>query len=174
MTNVRFSRDWRDIKNMNQVSMMILGILERKEYEEQIKILSEVIATYDDMDTISRMISKGVTPISKRDFEDRCYEEGNTDREKIIKTIRALEVYMLISSIALGLLQILALKSYESSKMKLFTRYLRTKSNKVSSGATIAHSMRIEFFQRLAQNRHLDIPKIIFRSKIKPLIMRMS
>ncbi len=89
------------------------------------------------------------------------------EREKIIKTIRALEVYMLISSIALGLLQILALKSYKSPKLNLFTRYLRTRSNKVPSEATIAQSLRIEFFQCLAKNKHMGITKIILSKQDK-------
>ena len=66
------------------------------------------------------------------------------DRKNILKTIRAIEMFALCSSIALGILQLCSLEYSTSLDMKKL-RYLRTYRGKYASEATIVEYIRNEF-----------------------------
>ena len=77
---------------------------------------------------------------------DRCCRKGNTDplaqvrdshqQQRIIKTLQATEGYVMISSIAMGIIQLLCLEYQDDIRVSDF-RYLRTPSNRVMSEASM-------------------------------------
>lgn len=85
------------------------------------------------------------------------------ERTRIQLTVKAIEGYVMCSCIAMGLLQLIAVR-YSSQVPGLFFRYLRTPSKKVVSEATVMVYLRTSIFRMLARNSHLTITKII-RSK---------
>jgi hypothetical protein len=85
------------------------------------------------------------------------------ERIRILQTVKAIEGYVLCSCIAIGLLQLIAVR-YSGRVPGLFFRYLRTPSKTVVSEATVMAYLRTSIFRMFAQNPHLSITKII-RSK---------
>ncbi|MNO97225.1 hypothetical protein D3C76_889240 [compost metagenome] len=82
------------------------------------------------------------------------------DRQRIQKTIQAIEGFVMCQCIAMGLLQLVALR-YSGRTSGLFFRYLRTPSHAVVSEATVAAYLRKSIFRLFAQNPHVSITKII-------------
>lgn len=82
------------------------------------------------------------------------------DRQRIQKTIQAIEGFVMCQCIAMGLLQLVALQ-FSGRMTGLFFRYLRTPSHAVVSEATVAAYLRKSIFRLFAQNPHLSITKII-------------
>lgn len=87
------------------------------------------------------------------------------DKEKIIKKVQAIERYILCSSIALGLLQVLSL-DYGKSLMIQTIRYLRTYTNPYVSEATMRDYLRTTIYLIWGNSDDLDILQLI-RSKQK-------
>jgi len=83
----------------------------------------------------------------------------------IIKKLKAIEGYVLLSSIALGLLQILSLKLGTGIDLKKI-RFLRTYSSDYASEATVREYIRKSIFMMFAKPDALPIIKII-KSKQK-------
>ncbi|MCI1882396.1 MAG: hypothetical protein LKI94_09410 [Sporolactobacillus sp.] len=81
---------------------------------------------------------------------------GSRDRKRIRQTVKAIEGYMMVSCVALGLLQLIALR-YSKKTPALFFRYLRTPAKRVASEATVMAYLRRSIFQRFARNRHLTL-----------------
>ncbi|MGL6108291.1 transposase [Romboutsia sp.] len=103
------------------------------------------------MPKLNRYLKKGEAhPLSKVE----CFKE----KERITNTIKAIEGYVLLSSISLGLLQIL---SITFSNQIDVVRYLRTPSKGILSEATIAVHIRYIILLSLGKNRDLSITKII-------------
>ena len=86
-----------------------------------------------------------------------------TDRQLIIRTLEAIEGFVMCSCIAMGLVQMIALR-FSSRVPSLFFRYLRTPSKTIASEATVIAYLRTSIFRLFAQNPHNSITKII-RSK---------
>ncbi|WP_419888816.1 transposase [Paenibacillus xylanexedens] len=82
------------------------------------------------------------------------------DRQRIQKTIQAIEGFVLCQCIAMGLLQLVALQ-FSGRTSGLFFRYLRTPSHAVVSEASVAAYLRKSIFRLFAQNPHVSITKII-------------
>lgn len=82
------------------------------------------------------------------------------EKEAIIKTVKAIEGYMLCGCIALGLLQLLSLH-YETKLDILSFRYVRTLSNAYASEATMSTYLQKSIFLMFEKNRHLSISQII-------------
>jgi hypothetical protein len=82
----------------------------------------------------------------------------STERELIIKKVRAIECYVLLSCIALGLLQILAFEF--SSKIDRI-RFQRTPSKGIHSEAIISECLQKSIFSSLAKGRGLFITHLI-------------
>ena len=82
------------------------------------------------------------------------------ERTKILKTLRAIEGYVLFSSIAMGITQMLCLK-YEGKIQVSDFRYLRTPSHQVMSEASMMEYLRRNLFRFMARQEGLTITKII-------------
>jgi hypothetical protein len=82
------------------------------------------------------------------------------ERSKIQLTVKAIEGYVMCCCIAMGLLQLIAIR-YPKGKLNLFSRYLRTPSKKVVSEATVMAYFRTSIFRLFAKNSHLTITQII-------------
>lgn len=82
------------------------------------------------------------------------------DKENIRLTVKAIEGYVMCSCIAMGLLQLIAVR-YSSLVPGLFFRYLRTPSKTIVSEATVMVYLRKSIFLLFARNPHLSITKII-------------
>ncbi|MGG1644437.1 transposase [Paenibacillus sp. NRS-1782] len=82
------------------------------------------------------------------------------DRQRIQKTIQAIEGFVMCQCMAMGLLQLVALQ-FSGRTSGLFFRYLRTPSHAVVSEASVAAYLRKSIFRLFAQNPHLSITKII-------------
>lgn len=87
------------------------------------------------------------------------------DRRRIEQTIQAIEGFVMCQCIAMGLLQLIALR-FSGRTPALFFRYLRTPSHAVVSEATVAAYLRKSIFRLFVQNPHLSITKIIKSKQI--------
>ena len=74
--------------------------------------------------------------------------------------MKAIEGNVMCSCIAMGLLQLIAVR-YSSRVPGLFFRYLRTPSKTVVSEATVMAYLRTSIFRLFARSPHLSITKII-------------
>lgn len=90
-----------------------------------------------------------------------------TVKAKIRLTIKAIEGYVLLSCIAIGILQIISIK-LSKSIMPSFFRYLRTPSNEVVSEATVAYYLRKNIFRIMHKNKQLTITRIIKKKQVEP------
>lgn len=82
------------------------------------------------------------------------------DRQCIQKTVEAIEGFVMCQCIAMGLLQLVALRFSDRTPKHLF-RYLRTPSHAVQSEATVAAYLRKSIFRMFTQNPHVSITQII-------------
>ena len=82
------------------------------------------------------------------------------DKQNILQTIKATEGYVTCCCIAMGILQMLALR-YSSSGLPRPFRYLRTRSRGIVSEATIMDYLRKSIFRMFAKNSQLTITQII-------------
>ncbi|MEG1982061.1 MAG: transposase [Clostridia bacterium] len=78
----------------------------------------------------------------------------------ILSTLNAIEGYVMCSCIAIGMLQVISINFSKDINNSSF-RFLRTKSNKVVSEATVACFLRKNIFRHIAKNNRFIIPKII-------------
>lgn len=81
-------------------------------------------------------------------------------QHRIHLTLQAIEGFVMCQCIAMGLLQLIALR-YSGRVPALFFRYLRTPSHTVVSEATVAAYLRSSIFRLFAQNPYLSITQII-------------
>jgi hypothetical protein len=116
-----------------------------------------------------RFWSKSMPKLNRylRKGETHPLEDVNDEqvRRRIRLTLQAMEGFVMCQCIAMGLLQLIALR-YSGRVPTLFFRYLRTPSRTVVSEATVAAYLRTSIFRLFAQNQHLSITQII-RSKQK-------
>lgn len=90
-------------------------------------------------------------------------------KKRILVTLNAIEMYVMCSCIAMGLLQILALKFSTTELNNNFFRYLRTPSKEVVSEATVACYLQKNIFRIMAKNAGLSITQIIKKKQVDPL-----
>lgn len=88
------------------------------------------------------------------------YVNDEREKENIRLTVKAIEGYVMCSCIAMGLLQLVAVR-YSSLVPSLFFRYLRTPSKTIVSEATVMVYLRKSIFRLFARNPHLTITRII-------------
>ena len=81
-------------------------------------------------------------------------------KHKIVETLKAIEGYICIAIICMGLLQILSLKFSKELNTSSF-RWLRTKTNSIVSEATVAYFFQKNIFRIMVQYSHLNIMQII-------------
>lgn len=89
------------------------------------------------------------------------------DRKRILQAVNAMEGYMMCSCIALGLLQMVALR-YSKKVPQLFFRYLRTPSKSIVSEATVMAYLRRSIFCLFARNPRLTLTQIIREKQDTP------
>ena len=86
--------------------------------------------------------------------------EDEKSQEKVLETVRAIEIHVALSCIAMGILQslsILFIGKVSSSQI----RYQRTPSKGRVSEATLMHYFRKHFFRLLGQRPESCITQII-------------
>lgn len=99
---------------------------------------------------------------AKDDILEEVEDEGSQAR--VAAAFKAINGYVMLSCIALGLLQICSLRfSGEVNGANL--RWLRTRTNSVPSEATTAHYMGKILFRMFALMPNLDIIRLIRESK---------
>ena len=86
--------------------------------------------------------------------------KNERERIKILKTLKAMEGYVLFSSIAMGITQMLCLKYKGKIQVSDF-RYLCTPSRQVMSEASMMEYLRRNLFRFMARQEELTITKII-------------
>lgn len=89
-------------------------------------------------------------------------------QKKILATLDAIEAYVLCTSISMGLLQIISLKFSRDINMRSF-RFLRTKSKKVVSEATVACYLAKGIFSFIEKSNKFSISRIIKKKQVDPL-----
>ena len=87
------------------------------------------------------------------------------EKERIIKTLKATEGYVLFAGIAMGIVQMLCLKYGEAVQVSGY-RYLRTPSRQVMSEASMMKYLGRNLFRFMAEQDRLTITKIISSKQI--------
>ena len=105
--------------------------------------------------------------LKKTEEHPITFVENDKDKKRILQTIKAIEGYVMCSCIAIGILQLIALKYSGKINTSKF-RYLRTPSNKVVSEATLACYLRKNIFRIMANNHRISITQIIKKKQEKP------
>lgn len=98
-----------------------------------------------------------------------CQVVSESGRDRVIRTLRAIEGYVMLSSIAMGITQMLCLE-YEGKIRVSDYRYLRTPSRPVMSEASMMCYLRRNLFRFMARKGSLTITKIITSKQIPPEI----
>ena len=88
-------------------------------------------------------------------------------REKILEAVRAIEMHMVLSCIAMGILQSLSIR-FIGKVSSIQIRYQRTPSKGRVSEATLMHYFRKHFFHLLGQKPNLRITQIIHGLQKEP------
>lgn len=86
--------------------------------------------------------------------------ESEKSRKKVLEAVRAIEMHMALSCIAMGILQSLSI-CFVGKVTSCQIRYQRTPSKGRVSDATLMHYFRKQFFCLLAQKPDLRITQII-------------
>ncbi|MFL1676656.1 hypothetical protein [Paenibacillus dendritiformis] len=104
---------------------------------------------------------------------NRYHRKGESDpleqvtdeqhRKRTRLTLQAIEGFVMCSCIAVGVVQLLALR-FSGRTPALFFRYLRPPSKSIVSEATVVAYLRKSIFRLFAQNPHVALTEII-RSK---------
>ena len=89
----------------------------------------------------------------------------STSRIKIVETARAIEIFVFCGSVALGILQIIALDKRHRQEVKE-SRYLRTYSKDVPSEASVMYYLRKKVFLILSRNPHSFVTEYIREKQI--------
>jgi len=82
-------------------------------------------------------------------------------QKRILLAFKAIEGFVMVASIAFGLLQMCALQFAEEITAPKF-RWVRTRSNEIPSEATTSHFMGKTIFRTIAQRHDLAIMRFIF------------
>jgi len=82
------------------------------------------------------------------------------DQKKILGCIKAIEGFMVCSSIAMGIVQLISLRESENDNLQKL-RYLRTQSKNVPSEGTVMYYIRKNIFRMLLQNPHSFVTRFI-------------
>lgn len=86
-------------------------------------------------------------------------------QKRILKTVKATESYVILCSIAIGILQLLCLK-YEGKLQVSAFRYLRTPSGEIMSEASMMEYLRKTLFRFMVQQKNLTVTKIILSKQM--------
>lgn len=105
---------------------------------------------------------------SKSRSQDQLDQVNEPETQKHIRqTLDATEGYMMCSCIAMGLLQMIALR-FSKKVPQLHFRYLRTVTKAIVSEATVMAYLRRSIFLLFARNPHLTVTQIIQENQETP------
>lgn len=93
--------------------------------------------------------------------------EAITDKhvkDNLVKTLKAIEGYVCMAIISMGLLQIISLRFSKELNSSSF-RWLRTRTNEIVSEATVAYFFRKNIYRVIEKYRHLRIMRIIMANQ---------
>ena len=82
-----------------------------------------------------------------------------------MQTVRATEMYALMASISMGILQALSI-DFSNGVFKVPLRYQRTPAKRAPSEANIMFCLRQRIFSLLAQHAENEIPRLILSAQI--------
>ena len=98
---------------------------------------------------------------AKKGAKQPIEEIEDVEKQQLISSaLQAIEGYVMLSAIAMGLLQIIAIR-FSSDIAKLSFRFLRTKSANIVSEATVACFLRKNIFWLISKNKKSVISEII-------------
>ena len=111
----------------------------------------------------------------RKDSDPDPLEKAQSDHDKIRVqlTVRATEMYALISNVALGILQILSIDSFLSGQLP-HLRYQRTAPRNRPSEDSLMCFLRSHIFTSMLCNPNYQIPRLIFsaQNRVRKLISR--
>lgn len=103
----------------------------------------------------------------KSDPDPLSQVNDHHDRQCILQTIRATEMYALMSSIAMGILQSLSI-DFSNGVFREPLRYQRTPAKRMPSEANVMCCLRQRIFPLLAFHAQNEIPRLILSAQIDP------
>ena len=86
--------------------------------------------------------------------------ENEKSRRKVLEAVRAIELHMALSCIAMGILQSVSIRFADEFRPGQI-RYQRTPSKGLVSEAAVMHYLRKNFFRLLGKQPELRITQII-------------
>ena len=98
--------------------------------------------------------------LKKEEVHPLAQVTDEKEKQNILLTVKAIEGYVMCSCIAMGLLQLIALR-YSRQVPEFFFRYLRTPAKTIVSEATVMYYLRKYIFGMFAHNPHLSLTQII-------------
>ena len=101
----------------------------------------------------------------KTDPDPLSQVEQLSHRKRIMQTVRATEMYALMASISMGILQALSI-DFSNGVFKVPLRYQRTPAKRAPSEANIMFCLRQRIFSLLAQHAENEIPRLILSAQI--------
>lgn len=112
--------------------------------------------------------------IPKKGVSDPLWDVTQpSERVRIIRTIQATEAYVMLCSIAFGILQLLCLHFHDQLNVSDF-RFLRTYSHSGISEASLMAYLRVNLFRFMASCPHSSITKFISLKQIPPNLADLS
>lgn len=93
------------------------------------------------------------------------FVESDKAKKNILQTIKAIEGFVMCSCIAMGILQLVALKFSDKINIAKL-RYMRTPSKKIVSEATVAYYLRKTIFRVMLKKNEISILDIINKKQV--------
>lgn len=112
------------------------------------------------MPKLNRYLRKNETPA----IEAVC---NPAEQKRIQQTVKAIEDYIMLSCIAMGLIQMIAL-TFSGQIRKDHLRYLRTPSKTIVSEATVMDYLRKNIFRVMMQKPVLSVTRFIIEKQEQP------
>ena len=103
----------------------------------------------------------------KTDPDPLSFAVLNRERELVIKAIEAIEMHVLLSNIAMGILQGLSLQ-FSTPALRSMLRYQRTPAKRRPSEANIMYCIRTKISMFLVRHAQNEIPTLIRSEQMDP------
>ena len=103
----------------------------------------------------------------KTDPDPLSFAVLNRERNCVLKTIRAIEMHVLLSNIAMGILQGLSLQ-FSTPALRSMLRYQRTPAKQRPSEANIMYCIRTKISMFLVRHAQNEIPTLIRSEQMYP------
>jgi hypothetical protein len=111
-----------------------------------------------------------INKYSKKGSKQPVEEIEDIEKKYLISSaLKAIEGYVMFSAIAMGIIQIIAIR-YSNDINKISFRFLRTKTDNIVSEATVACFLRKNIFWLINKNKKSMISDIIMSKYSEPLL----